>query len=120
MHEIQTDADIESTPERLSSIHTDFPVQSACNPFIRSIEGPVKKGRLDCGNSASGCKPDDISPPRWQYESLSCGGSGAFCSLASSMERTTSFEIAQSTSGRVRFSQGRQLSGRQTTLLRCR
>jgi hypothetical protein len=63
MHEIQTEIHIESTPERLWSILTDFAAQSSWNPFIRSIEGPAEKGgRLKVTIQPVGGKPMTFRP----------------------------------------------------------
>src|ERR1017187_8618157 len=45
MHEIQAEIAIASTPERVWSILTDFSAYSSWNPFIRSIEEVVEKGK---------------------------------------------------------------------------
>jgi len=112
MHEIQTEIDIESTPERLWSILTDFPAQSSWNPFIRSIEGPVTtSGRLTVTIQPAGGKPMTFHPTvlvvtpnvelRWLGHFLFRGifDGEHYC------------QIAQSTPGRVRFVQGEKFSG---------
>jgi hypothetical protein len=112
MHEIQTEIDIESTPERLWSILTDFPAQSSWNPFIRSIEGPVTTGgRLTVTIQPAGAKPMTFHPTvlvvtpnvelRWLGHFLFRG----------IFDGEHYFQIAQSTPGRVRFVQGEKFSG---------
>jgi hypothetical protein len=112
MHEIQTEIDIESTPERLWSILTDFPAQSSWNPFIRSIEGPVTtSGRLTVTIQPAGGKPMTFHPTvlvvtpnvelRWLGHFLFRG----------IFDGEHYFQIAQSTPGRVRFVQGEKFSG---------
>jgi hypothetical protein len=44
MHQIQTEIEIESTPDRVWSTLIDFPSHSTWNPFIRSIKGIPEKG----------------------------------------------------------------------------
>ena len=112
MHEIQTEIDIESTPERLWSILTDFPAQSSWNPLIRSIEGPVTTGgRLTVTIQPAGAKPMTFHPTvlvvtphvelRWLGHFLFRG----------IFDGEHYFQIAQSTPGRVRFVQGEKFSG---------
>jgi uncharacterized protein YndB with AHSA1/START domain len=63
MHEIKTEIDIQSTPDRLWSILTNFPAHSSWNPFIRSIEGPVQTGgRLTVSIQPAGGKPMTFHP----------------------------------------------------------
>lgn len=45
MHEIQTEIDIATTPERLWPILTDLSAYPSWNPFIRSINGYIEKGQ---------------------------------------------------------------------------
>jgi hypothetical protein len=45
MHEIESQIEIAATRERVWSILTDFPAYPSWNPFIRSIDGPVEKGK---------------------------------------------------------------------------
>ena len=112
MHEIKTEIDIESTPERLWSILTDFPAQSSWNPFIRSIEGPLQKGaRLTVSIQPAGAKSMTFRPTvlvatpnvelRWLGHFLFRGV----------FDGEHYFQIARSTSGRVRFVQGEKFSG---------
>jgi hypothetical protein len=42
MHEIRTQIEIKSTPERVWSILVDFAAHAQWNPFLRSIEGVAK------------------------------------------------------------------------------
>jgi hypothetical protein len=44
MHELRTEIEIESTPERVWSILLDFPSHAQWNPFVRSIQGVAKVG----------------------------------------------------------------------------
>ena len=44
MHEIRTSIEIESTPENVWTILTDFAAHPEWNPFIRSNEGTAKAG----------------------------------------------------------------------------
>jgi hypothetical protein len=43
--EIKTEIEIESTPERVWSILSNFPEHSRWNPFIRSMQGSAEKGQ---------------------------------------------------------------------------
>jgi hypothetical protein len=53
MYEIRTETDIESTPDRLWSILTDFPAQPSWTLFIRSIEGPAEALKNRAENALS-------------------------------------------------------------------
>jgi hypothetical protein len=112
MHEIQTEIDIESTPERLWSILTDFPAQPSWNPFIRSIEGPVETGaRLTVLIQPVGGKPMTFRPTvlvatpnvelRWVGHFLFRGV----------FDGEHYFQIGSGRPGWVRFIQGERFSG---------
>ena len=114
MHEIKTEIDIESTPERLWSILTDFPAQSSWNPFIRSIEGPVRPGgrlTVSIQPAAAGAKSMTFHPTvlvatpnvelRWVGHFLFRG----------IFDGEHYFQIAESSAGRVHFIQGEKFSG---------
>jgi hypothetical protein len=112
MHEIQTEIDIESTPERLWSILTDFAAQSSWNPFIRSIEGPAEKGgRLTVMIQPVGGKPMTFRPTvivatpnvelRWVGHLLFRG----------IFDGEHYFQIEAAKPGGVRFIQGEKFSG---------
>lgn len=63
MLEISTTIEIESTPEHLWSILTDFRAYSEWNPFIRLIQGePEKGGRLLVSVQPAGGKSMTFQP----------------------------------------------------------
>jgi hypothetical protein len=112
MHEIKTEIDIQSTPERLWSILTNFPAHSSWNPFIRSIEGPVQTGgRLTVSIQPAGGKPMTFRPtvlvatPNVELRWL-----GHFL-LRGVFDGEHYFQIAPSTPGGVRFVQGEKFNG---------
>jgi len=45
MHQIKTEIEIESTPERVWSILLNFLEYPQWNPFIRSVQGSAEKGQ---------------------------------------------------------------------------
>jgi hypothetical protein len=112
MHEIQTEIDIESTPERLWSILTNFAAQSSWNPFIRSIQGAVATGaRLTVSIQPVGGRAMTFRPTvlvatpnvelRWVGHFLFRGV----------FDGEHYFQIASGKPGRVRFIQGEKFSG---------
>jgi hypothetical protein len=112
MHEIQTEIDTASTPERVWSILTDFPAHSSWNPFIRSIEGVVEPGaRLTVAIQPAGGKAMRFRPTvlvavpnaelRWLGHFLFPGV----------FDGEHYFQVAPRTPGRVRFVQGEKFSG---------
>jgi len=112
MYEIKTEIDIESTPERVWSILTNFSAQSGWNPFIRSIEGPVETGgRLTVSIQPVGGKPMTFRPTvlvvtpnvelRWVGHFLFRGV----------FDGEHYFQIASAKPGRVSFIQGEKFSG---------
>ena len=112
MHEIRTEIDIESTPERLWTILTNFPAQSSWNPFIRSIEGPIQRGgRLTVSIQPAGGRPMTfrptvlVAPPNVELRWL-----GHFL-FPGVFDGEHYFQFAPSTPGRVRFIQGEKFSG---------
>jgi hypothetical protein len=112
MHEIQTEIDIASTPERLWSILTDFPTHSSWNPFIRSIEGVVQTGRRltvsiqPAGGKAMTFRPTVlVATPNVELRWL-----GHFL-FRGVFDGEHYFQMAPSAPGRVRFVQGEKFSG---------
>ena len=112
MHEIQAEIAIASTPERVWSILTDFSAHSSWNPFIRSIEGVVEKGkRLTVSIQPVGGKAMTFRPTvlvatpnvelRWLGHFLFRGV----------FDGEHYFQIVPSTLGRVRFVQGEKFRG---------
>jgi len=112
MHEIKTEIEIESTPERIWSILTDFPAYSNWNPFVRSIEGSVEKGaRLTVSIQPQGGRAMTFRPTllvatpnqelRWLGHFLF---SGIF-------DGEHYFQIMPTLPSRVRFIQGEKFSG---------
>ena len=112
MHEIQAEIAIASTPERVWSIRADFSAYSSWNPFIRSIEGVVEKGkRLTVSIQPVGGKAMTFRPTvlvatpnvelRWLGHFLFRGV----------FDGEHYFQFAPSTPGRVRFIQGEKFSG---------
>jgi hypothetical protein len=112
MHEIQTKIDIASTPDRLWSILTDFPAYSSWNPFIRSIEGTVVKGKRlivsiqPAAGRAMTFRPTVlVATPNLELRWL-----GHFL-FRGVFDGEHYFQIAPSTPGRVHFVQGEKFSG---------
>jgi hypothetical protein len=112
MYEIKTEIDIESTPERLWSILTDFQAQPSWNPFIRSIEGAVQRGgQLTVSIQPAGAKPMTFRPIvlvatpnvelRWLGRLLFRGV----------FDGEHDFQIIPLAPGKVRFMQGEKFSG---------
>jgi hypothetical protein len=112
MHEIQSEIDIDATPERVWSILTDFVTYPSWNPFIHSISGDIETGRRltvsiqPVGGQAMTFRPIVllVQPNRelrWRGRLLFPGiFDGEHC-----------FKIAGSASGGVRFTQGETFSG---------
>jgi hypothetical protein len=112
MHKIQSDIDIDATPERVWSILTDFAAYPSWNPFIRSISGTVEAGgRLTVSIQPVGGRAMTFRPTilvaqpntelRWLGHLLFPGiFDGEHC-----------FKIAASASGGVRLTQGETFSG---------
>jgi hypothetical protein len=112
MHEIQSEIDIDATPERVWSILTDFVAYPSWNPFIHSISGDIEAGRRltvsiqPVGGRAMTFRPTVLlaqpnSELRWRGRLLLPGiFDGEHC-----------FKIAASASGGVRFTQGETFSG---------
>ena len=112
MHEIQTEIDIASTPERLWSILTDLSAYPSWNPFIRSITGQIEEGqRLAVSIQPAGGRAMTFRPtvllaaPNSELRWL-----GRFL-LPGIFDGEHYFKMAASGPGRVRFTQGEQFSG---------
>jgi hypothetical protein len=112
MHEIRTQIDIASTPERLWSILTEFSAYPGWNPFIRSIEGAVEKGeRLTvsiqpAGNRAMTFRPTVLVATA----NLELRWLGHFL-IPGIFDGEHYFQMSQVSSGQVRFVQGERFSG---------
>jgi hypothetical protein len=112
MHEIKTEIEIESTPERIWAILTDLPAYSKWNPFIRSAEGVVEKGqRLEVLIQPVGAKAMIFRPtvleaiPSHEFRWL-----GHFL-IPGIFDGEHYFQIVAIDSNRVRFIHGEKFSG---------
>lgn len=112
MHEIRTEIEIESTPERVWSILVDFAAHSRWNPFVRSIKGAAKNGeRLTIFIQPVGGKGMKFRPTvlvattnqelRWLGRFL----------LPGIFDGEHYFQIVPLRPDRVRFIQGEKFSG---------
>ena len=112
MHEIRTEIEIDSTPERVWSILIDFPSHSDWNPFIRFIKGVPKVGdRLTITIQPQGSRGMTFCPTilavipnqelRWLGRLL----------LPGIFDGEHYFRISQLAPGRVRFTHGERFSG---------
>jgi hypothetical protein len=112
MHEIRTEIEIESTPERVWSILVDFAAHTQWNPFLRSIEGVAKKReKLKVFIQPVGGKGMTFRPtvlvaiPNQELRWL-----GRFL-LPGLFDGEHYFQIAPISSDRVRFIQGEKFRG---------
>src|ERR1019366_9333864 len=112
MHEIRTEIEIDSTPERVWSILIDFPSHSDWNPFIRFIKGVPKVGdRLTITIQPQGSRGMTFRPTilavipnqelRWLGRLL----------LPGIFDGEHYFRISRLAPGRVRFTHGERFSG---------
>jgi hypothetical protein len=112
MHKIQSDIDIDATPERVWSILTDFAAYPSWNPFITSISGIVETGQRltvsiqPVGGRAMTFRPTVLvaqrnSELRWLGHLLFRG----------IFDGEHSFKMTASASGGVRLTQGETFSG---------
>jgi len=112
MHEIRTEIDIASTPDKLWAILTDFPAHASWNPFIRSISGQAEKGRrLAVSIQPSGGRAMTFRPTvlvATENHELRWLGHLVFPGI---FDGEHYFLIGASTPGHVRFVQGEKFSG---------
>lgn len=112
MHEIKTEIDIASTPERLWAILTDLPAYPEWNPFIRSVEGLLQPGqKLTVSIQPTGGRGMTFRPTvlvvtsnvelRWLGRFL-CPGI---------FDGEHYFQIVPTAPGQTRFIQGERFSG---------
>jgi hypothetical protein len=112
MHKIQSDIDIDASPERVWSILIDFAAYPSWNPFIRSITGTVEAGRRltvsiqPVGGRAMTFRPTVLvaqrnSELRWLGHLLFPG----------IFDGEHSFKMTASASGGVRLTQSETFSG---------
>jgi hypothetical protein len=112
MHEIQSEIDIATTPERLWSILTDLVAYPSWNPFIRSISGHIAKGQRlivpiqPAGGRAMTFRPTVLlaapnSELRWLGHFL----------FPRIFDGEHYFKLTASAPGRVQFTQGEKFSG---------
>ncbi len=111
-HQLQTEIEIDATPEQVWAILTDFAAYPAWNPFIKYIRGIPKPGtQLEVRIQPSGAKGMTFRPSvliadagrelRWLGRFL----------LPSVFDGEHRFEIEPLASGKVRFRQSEQFSG---------
>ena len=112
MYEIETEIEIETTPEALWAILMGFPEYPKWNPFIRSIEGVAGEGQhLNLTIEPPGSKAMTIRPRllavasgrelRWLGRLL----------LPGLFDGEHYLQIVPLTTGRVKFIQGEKFSG---------
>jgi hypothetical protein len=112
MHEIKTEIEIESTPERVWSILLNFPEHRQWNPFIRSIQGSAEKGeRLTISVQPKGGRTMTFRPtvltatPNQELRWI-----GHFL-LPGSFDGEHYFQILPLSPDRVKFVHGEKYSG---------
>ena len=112
MHEIKTEIEIESTPERVWSILLNFPEHPQWNPFIRSIQGSAEKGeRLTISVQSKGGRTMTFRPtvltatPNQELRWI-----GRFL-LPGIIDGEHYFQILALSPGQVKFVHGEKYSG---------
>ena len=112
VHQLQTEIDINATPERVWSILTDFAAYPEWNPFIRFIQGELRQGaRLEVRIQPSGAKDMTFRPTVLAADAgreLRWLGHFLFPGL---FDGEHSFEIEPITAGKVRFRQSERFNG---------
>jgi hypothetical protein len=112
MRELHTSIEIDSTPERVWEILTDFPSYPGWNPFIRSVIGePVPDAELRVriqppGRRAMSFRPKVlVAEPQRELRWL------GHLLVPRVFDGEHSFQIEQSDAGRVRFVQAERFTG---------
>ena len=112
MHEIKTEIDIESTPERIWSILSDFAAFPSWNPFVLSIVGRIEKGaRLTVSIQPPGAKAMAFRPivlsalPNQELRWL------GHLVVPGLFDGEHYFQLENVAPGHVRFVQGEKFSG---------
>lgn len=111
-HQLQTEIEIDATPEQVWAILTDFAAYPAWNPFIKYIRGiPQQGARLEVRIQPSGAKGMTFRP-----SVLTADSGRELCWLGRFLlpgvfDGEHCFVIEPLANGKVRFRQSEQFSG---------